>query len=221
MSEYKFWVVKDGQLHLFCNPHQDFEPMSNDIEWGELLGINFHNDEKTTWKDEEEEEEKCSTCGKRLNDAELIEDICGLGCDEYDKGLLETREYPTIEEILSKMKELKEDENEWDDDTIYDAICEWDDKFADDPNWFDEEDTDVKDSLRDDVCEHLGLGEFKKEEEEEEDDDDVYYNYYICKHCFKIHSDHDAIDCEYCGRKWCVMLYSATNIKNAIKEARQ
>ena len=27
MSEYKFWVVKDGQLHLFRNPHQDFEAM--------------------------------------------------------------------------------------------------------------------------------------------------------------------------------------------------
>ena len=69
---------------------------------------------------------------------------------------LEYRQYPTIEEILSKMKELKEDENEWDDDTIYDAICEWDDKFADDPDWFDEEDTDVKDSLRYDVEVHLG-----------------------------------------------------------------
>ena len=78
----------------------------------------------------------------------------------------EEEEYPTIEEILSKMKELKEDENEWDDDTIYDAICEWDDKFADDPDWFDEEDTDMKDSLRDQVCMHLGLGEFKKEEVE-------------------------------------------------------
>ena len=51
--------------------------------------------------------------------------------------------------------------------------------------------------------------------------DDVYYNYYICNHCFKIHSDPDAIDCKYCGRKLCVMLYQATNKKNAIKEARQ
>ena len=51
--------------------------------------------------------------------------------------------------------------------------------------------------------------------------DDVYYNYYICNHCFKIHSDRDEIDCKYCGRKWCVMLYQATNQKNAIKEARQ
>ena len=266
MSEYKFWVVKDGQLHLFRNPHQDFEPMCNDIEWGELLDIHFHDDETTTWKEGEEEEEedddddlakydkymeyefpqrmednptkirniirdyfnglrsindlfwdggqvkewgdedlmnyvqdrliderweeeeeKCSTCGKRLNDAELIEDICGPGCDEYDKGLLETREYPTIEEILSKMKELKEDENEWDDDTIYDAICEWDDKFADDPNWFDEEDTDVKDSLRDRVCIHLGLGEFKKEEDcecgGEYEECTVCEDKYKCSHC--------------------------------------
>ena len=133
-------------------------------EWGDEDLMNYVQDRliDERW---EEEEEKCSTCGKRLNDAELIEDICGPGCDEYDKGLLETREYPTIEEILSKMKELKEDENEWDDDTIYDAICEWDDKFADDPDWFNEEDTDVKDSLRDNVCGHLGLGEYKKEED--------------------------------------------------------
>ena len=67
-----------------------------------------------------------------------------------------------------------------------------------------------------------------EEEEEEEERDDapdvlfgVVYNYYICNHCFKIHSDPDAIDCEYCGRKLCVMLYQATNKKNAIKEARQ
>lgn len=86
----------------------------------------------------------------------------------------EEEEYPTIEEILSKMKELKEDENEWDDDTIYDAICEWDDKFADDPDWANEEDTDVKDSLRDQVCMHLGLGEFKKEEEEENSCEENY-----------------------------------------------
>jgi len=62
MSEYKFWVVKNGQLHLFRNPHENFEPDSSEIEWGELLDIHFHDDEKTTWEnlqgDEEEEEEE-------------------------------------------------------------------------------------------------------------------------------------------------------------------
>ena len=58
MSEYKFWVVKDGQLHLFLNPHQDFEPDSSHIEWGELLDIHFHDDENTTWKDYQEEDEE-------------------------------------------------------------------------------------------------------------------------------------------------------------------
>ena len=77
-------------------------------------------------------------------------------CEILEEEEEEEGQYPTIEEILAKMKELKEDENEWDDDTIYDAICEWDDKFADDPDWFDEEDTDVKDRLRDDVAVHLG-----------------------------------------------------------------
>lgn len=90
-------------------------------------------------------------CNEEGDPTETIE--CYVNYDEEEK----EDQYPTIEEILSKMKELKEDENDWDDDTIYDAICEWDDKFADDPNWFDEEYTDVKDSLRDRVCIHLGL----------------------------------------------------------------
>ena len=83
--------------------------------------------------------------------------------------------------------ENKEDEKKWDDDTVYDAICEWDDKFADDPNWFDEEDTDVKDSLRDRVCIHLGLGEFKKEEDcecgGEYEECTVCEDKYKCSHC--------------------------------------
>ena len=107
-----------------------------------------------------------------------IEDAedCGIDYSEDEKEEDEDKEvevkYPTIEEILSKMKELEEDEKKWDDDTVYDAICEWDDKFHDDPNWDDEEDTDEKDSLRDRVCMRLGLGEFKKEEDEEEEEDD-------------------------------------------------
>ena len=55
--------------------------------------------------------------------------------------------------------------------------------------------------------------------------DDVYYNYYICNHCFRIHSDRDPYkilsDCEYCGKKRCAIAYHTTNKKNAIKEARQ
>ena len=125
-------------------------------------------------EEEEEEDDEIHICGKTggviegLNGCgkkEHYEDTCMIEntsfCIEcYEKYEAkeeeEEEEYPTIEEILSKMKELKEDENEWDDDTIYDAICEWDDKFADDPDWFDEEDTDVKDRLRDDVAVHLG-----------------------------------------------------------------
>ena len=110
MSEYKFWVVKNGQLHLFRNPHENFEPDSSEIEWGELLDIHFHDDQKTTWKDYEEGEEEeeaddeadiCSTCGKRT-ETELDEDKCGPGCDEYENGLLETREYPTSTEESTK-----------------------------------------------------------------------------------------------------------------------
>ena len=78
MSEYKFWVVKDGQLHLFRNPHEDFEPDSNDMEWGALEGIHFHDDETTTWEEGEEaddEDEYYCKCGDKNNP----DDICAHG----------------------------------------------------------------------------------------------------------------------------------------------
>jgi len=82
MSEYKFWVVKNGELHLFRNPHENFEPDSSEMEWGVLKNINFHDDEKTTWKnlqgDEEEEEKEEEDCVHNFY-------LCKFCCSEYDE----------------------------------------------------------------------------------------------------------------------------------------
>ena len=92
MSEYKFWVVQDGQLHLFRNPHEDFEPDSNNMEWGSLEGIHFHDDEKTTWEDvQEEEEEGICECGGEYEECTVCKDKykcshCGLcECQNEEK----------------------------------------------------------------------------------------------------------------------------------------
>ena len=37
------------------------------------------------------------------------------------------------------------------DELVYDAISEWDKVFEDDKEWFSEEETDIKDQLRDQV----------------------------------------------------------------------
>jgi hypothetical protein len=132
--------------------------------------------------------------GKCNEEGDPTETIECYDNDDAEKEEEEEVKYPTIEEILSKMKELEEDETKWDDDTVYDAICEWDDKFADDPNWADEEDTDMKDSLRDQVCMHLSLGGFKKEDEvkeekeEEEEDEDDEENTTKCECCGAINA---------------------------------
>ena len=39
---------------------------------------------------------------------------------------------------------------------MYDVICEWDEQFAGDTTWCNDEETDVKDRLRDEVLEMLG-----------------------------------------------------------------
>ena len=71
--------------------------------------------------------------------------------------------YPTPEDVINKMIELKTNGNTNDDldDFVYEAISEWDDKFEDDEEWCsisedeDEDDddmcNDIKDQLRDRV----------------------------------------------------------------------
>jgi hypothetical protein len=138
MAVVSLWCVRWCTLHIYYVDGRE-----------ETIEAEYEPTEHMDWKYPMQEE---------IRDAE--DGAIDYSEDEEDEEQKEKEDqYPTIEEILSKMKELKEDENDWDDDTIYDAICEWDDKFADDPNWFNEEDTDVKDSLRDRVCAHLGWQE--------------------------------------------------------------
>ena len=68
-------------------------------------------------------------------------------------------EYPTAEDIINKMIELKSKGDVSDDldEFVYDAISEWDEYFEDDEDWYhdmdDEDDeymcNDIKDQLRD------------------------------------------------------------------------
>ena len=53
------------------------------------------------------------------------------------------------------------------DDAVYDVICEWDEQFAGDTTWCNDEETDVKDRLRDEVLEMLGENWDCPSEEEE------------------------------------------------------
>ena len=71
-------------------------------------------------------------------------------------------EYPTAEDIINKMIELKSEGEVSDDldDFVYDAISEWDKYFEDDEDWYhdmDEDDddmsNDIKDQLRDRLME--------------------------------------------------------------------
>ena len=69
--------------------------------------------------------------------------------------------YPTPEDVINKMIELKTNGNTNDDldDFVYETISEWDEKFEDDEEWSsyseDEDDdeicNDIKDQLRDRV----------------------------------------------------------------------
>ena len=65
-------------------------------------------------------------------------------------------EYPTAKEVFDRYLELAPDNDDID-EAVYDVICEWDEQFAGDTTWCDDdEETDVKDRLRDEVLEMLG-----------------------------------------------------------------
>ena len=68
-------------------------------------------------------------------------------------------EYPTIHDIYhtlfyiienTSLKTKSTDDVDID-DLVYETISLWDRTFSDDPNWFNDDDTDVKDELRDEV----------------------------------------------------------------------
>ena len=71
-----------------------------------------------------------------------------------------TTEYPTATAIVTQVKSfiVLNDiiVSDWD-DFIYDFISNYDERFRNDPEWFNEEGDDIKDSLRDEVLELLGL----------------------------------------------------------------
>ena len=87
--------------------------------------------------------------------------------------------YPTPEDIINKMIELKTNGNTNDDldDFVYETISEWDEQFEDDEEWSsyseDEDDddmcNDIKDQLRDRVMMFL--------EEEEVELKDLKYDF--------------------------------------------
>ena len=86
-----------------------------------------------------------------------VQDL-GVEYEEYMDWKDGGREYPTADEIIEKMIEsngILGDINKDADDFVYEAISEFDMFFVDDKNWSDEEDSDVKDSLRDEVMEKL------------------------------------------------------------------
>jgi hypothetical protein len=70
------------------------------------------------------------------------------------------REYPSVSDVITALKIAiahKTSDEELDlDELIYDVISEWDQFFKYDDNWYSEEDTDIKDAIRDQVLEFLG-----------------------------------------------------------------
>ena len=68
--------------------------------------------------------------------------------------------YPTAASLVSKIKNFISANDvivsDWD-DFVYEFISNYDEQFRNDPEWYDEDDTDIKDSLRDEVLDILGL----------------------------------------------------------------
>ena len=69
--------------------------------------------------------------------------------------------YPCIPDIILAMvlelkTKIKEDREVDMDDFVYETISLWDRVFEGDEEWFNEDETDLKDSLRDQVLEFLG-----------------------------------------------------------------
>jgi hypothetical protein len=69
-------------------------------------------------------------------------------------------DYPCVVDIIVVLKQqlapLAQSNQECDlDELVYEAISLWDECFEDDEEWFNEDDTDIKDSLRDQVLECL------------------------------------------------------------------
>ena len=68
--------------------------------------------------------------------------------------------YPTAASLVSEIKNFISANDvivsDWD-DFVYEFISNYDEQFRNDPEWCDEDDTDIKDTLRDEVLDLLGL----------------------------------------------------------------
>jgi len=69
-------------------------------------------------------------------------------------------DYPCVADIIIVLKQqlaaVAESNQECDlDELVYEAISLWDECFEDDNEWFNEDETDLKDSLRDQVLEFI------------------------------------------------------------------
>jgi hypothetical protein len=66
--------------------------------------------------------------------------------------------YPTAASLVSEIKNFISSNDvivsDWD-DFVYEFISNYDEQFRNDPAWYDEDDTDIKDSLRDEVLDIL------------------------------------------------------------------
>ena len=71
-----------------------------------------------------------------------------------------TKEYPTAGFIVSHIKQFISANDiivsDWD-DFVYEFISEYDTRFLNDSDWYSEDKTDIKDNLRDEVLNILGV----------------------------------------------------------------
>ena len=69
--------------------------------------------------------------------------------------------YPTVEMVIAEVhSQFGTDSDDYDEETVCEAISKWDTQFAEDPDWIDESGdggNDIRDELRFDVEDALGL----------------------------------------------------------------
>jgi len=221
MSEYKFWVVKNGELHLFRNPHENFEPDSSEMEWGVLKNINFHDDEKTTWNEGEEEDNEEE---EEEEDKEEDEEEEEKKEESETKNVKENRKVVVANYFCQGIFKIP-DGLDLNDETVvngwtvrYETLYiyyvdgrkeEIESHVDTEPDWK-MPDIEVKDA--DDYC-----VEYSEDEEEEED---CVYNFYLCKFCCSEY-DETEVDCKHCGRNRCVFTYQAKNKSQAIAMTKE
>jgi len=213
MSEYKFWVVKNGELHLFRNPHENFEPDSSEMEWGVLKNINFHDDEKTTWnegeeeeedkeEDEEEEEKKEESETKNIKENRKV-----VVAHYFCQGIFKIPDGLDLNETVVKDWTVRRD-------TLYIHYVDGrEDKI--------ESHVDTEPDWKYPDCKIEDAEDYNVEySEDEEEEEDCVHNFYLCKFCCSEY-DETEVDCKHCGRNRCVFTYQAKNKSEAIAMTKE